>query len=781
MDDHRARKRALIEDGSYSIPVLRKKIKSNTVSNKQEYVIEEKEEDSPPQEAIQATLHFMQKYLSKTPDSYFDLLVIESMQETSVSFENIIEACSTEIMNLRPCILIEGETGCGKTTLLRQMATQWASHNVLTNFCAVLLYDVYVEFASKANNIEFQLEEDKKHFHGLSANRSDILILLDVFWIIPDSLIKTCRQYFPNASIVFTAESDLVEKYKSKEIKSITHYYKVLGYESNSIKEALAFSLNSTECMQKFEKWISCNDFADALMNRPLYFDMLIELFKNGALPGYLVNLTQLFKLYVVYLINKNTSGHPIALYSDLKGNDFLLFKSIVELSLSLPKIVDTHNSQMPEAFDLLKKIEFPNHRVLSFVNSSIMAYFMALFCTVTHNIPSNSIVPFDWPVLWVFLGGMNSFKKLEGYSFDFRRSFPRILPYVMFELQSDFSQFESSFLNTMMRDIIGSVGVDPIEPDPVRLYALGWCFAYVPYDDQVFQNIGMCVRFNIPYVTDVSKYVSYFSKGASHSGFDPTIVENPSPIKVDITTMSPGMGNAGKCIDILANSKLSTQLCTLTFSGDFKFESPPKVIKKYLDSLETLDITGTLAPKSNRLLSILPRLKYLKHLALRSGDTTEIDLQCLENLTSVNQVLIIDGFSPDFLNLSDQICSIINVCNCVVSLDLIDNLMEWVMSGDQPRRLGLIGEEMITTEIAFKIATKLNSSTNTPIGTNTKAHSEYTYNFMCRGIVLKDSSMPSAHVFQIAAAVARFEQFELYIPMKYTFDLKNCPGVKFL
>ena len=187
---------------------------------------------------------------------------------------------------------------------------------------------------------------------------------------------------------------NLVKAIKSEEIKSITHYYKILGYQPDTIDDAIQFLLTPSCKIEKFHAWLEQNPFAQALVNCPLYCQMLTELFVSNCLPYYLLTSTELFRLYIILLINKSKKfSHPIEYFSDLTGDDDLLFRSIVEMSHSLPKIYQAESckAQLNESFGLLKV--YDDH-VVSFINSSIMAYFMALFYTVSVNKPINA--PFN-------------------------------------------------------------------------------------------------------------------------------------------------------------------------------------------------------------------------------------------------------------------------------------------------------------------------------------------------------------------------------------------------
>ena len=756
---------------STNTPAILKKLRSTPL---QEDVIEEveREKASPPIE--RATLHFMRKYLFANLEchSYFDLLVIDINQRTMVSFDNLIEACSTEI-NLRPCILIEGESGCGKTTLLRQMAFDWArktSTSKQTNFCAVLLYDVYVEFTSKANNLERQLQEDNKLFSGSSANRSDILILLDVFWYIPIFALEKCREYFRNATVVFTAHPDLVKDYKYKQIQSITHYFKILGYKPDAINNVIEASLHQNESqISSFQNWIAHHPFAHALIHRPLYCCMLTYLSLENCLPSNLANTTKLVELYIMHKIGKEVR-HPITFYSDLKGDDSVLFKSIVDLSSYLPKINQPATSlSLPESFGLLRKIEFPNHQVITFVNSSIMAYFMALFCTVSPNKPSH--VPMEWPLLWLYLGGMNQLQIVQDiistiiqskhqrniFSYGAVSRFEcKILGHIMFELQSVISQANDFFQNSMMTDC------NP-EADPVGLYTLGWrCATSLGLNRHYCSAQKVC--FDIPYVSEVAKYVAFFSNGTSHSAVYPT--GKKRDFHIDIS------GNAVNCIDILANSKFQTCMETLRLSGDVNFKSPQEVIEHYLDGLGTLDITGSLTSECNQIFSILPNLKNLHTLVLRYNGTVETNIQCPEiSFTPKLCNLTIDGFSPEFLRSrlnETKILSII-IRNCVISVKLMGDLIERVKR-DCLSSITLEGEGIVSTAIASEIVKRLNSSRNT--------HSKQeTY----KSLTIKDKNILSTNLFQIASAVTRFTDFHLYIPKKYSCDFQNFSCIHYL
>ena len=160
---------------------------------------------------VEVTSSLCKRYISIKPNSFFDLFIIDTKRRVSVSLDKVMTSCSEEVIGLRPCILIEGESGTGKTTLLRHLASQWATKNALHEFSAVLLYEVYYYVDRFKNggigidNLIYRLEEDAKL---LRAKRSDILILLDSFWYLPtQSIIEMCRKYFPKAAIVFTGQS----------------------------------------------------------------------------------------------------------------------------------------------------------------------------------------------------------------------------------------------------------------------------------------------------------------------------------------------------------------------------------------------------------------------------------------------------------------------------------------------------------------------------------------------------------------------------------------------
>ena len=736
---------------------------------------------------VEVTSSLCEQYVSIKPKSFFDLFLIDTKRRVSVSLDKVVSSCSEVIrlQALRPCVLIEGESGTGKTTLLRHLAYQWAMKKALHEFSAVLLYEVYYyvdqrEDGIGIDNLIYRLEKDSKLLHG-STNRSDILILLDSFWYLPtQSIIATCRKYFPKAAIVFTGQPDLIKAIKSKEIKSITHYYKILGYQPDTIDDAIQSLLTPSCKIETFHTWLQQNPFAEALVNCPLYCQMLTELFINNCLPDYLVTLTELFRLYIILLINKSRKfSHPIEYFSDLTGDDDLLFRSIVEMSHSLPKIdqVESCKSQSIESFGLLKEISFRDHHIVSFVNSSIMAYFMALFYTVSVNKPKNA--PFHWPVFCLYLAGMKDMDVIKIMKSD--RSSAIFVQgnifqfFFMFELQ--LPKIDEAFYYKFNCNFY--YNTDSMEADPIALYVFGrFCVWFSDCRFSRYRNSSFGIKFYISYVSEISKYLVYFCKGIKHS-FYPSLSKESLDLHIEIINATD---DVGECLRCLINTDLCRYLDTLIFSGTVNFSSFEKVAIEHFSGLKTL----VMPVSGNPFPLIIPRLRSLHLLALHNKDSSEVDLKFVENVKRPFSIET-DGFSPDFFvsslkNTDSRLIQVLIRNYCSLSPVIVKCLTEWVIQSNK-RMFGLEGEGIVSVEAAFQIAVTLcnNLPETFKLGSNSakRMHDPFDEKDDSK-IYLNDSSMPSTSLTPIVNAVSKLDSVQLHIPSKYFYEFGSRPNLRY-
>ena len=751
---------------------------------------------------VEVTSSLCKRYISIKPNSFFDLFIIDTKRRVSVSLDKVMTSCSEEVIGLRPCILIEGESGTGKTTLLRHLASQWVMKKALHEFSAVLLYEVYVEQPKhddskgknechsnmygfnncygmqikddrKSNdNLIHQLEEDAKLLHG-STNRSDILILLDSFWYLPFtlSIIETCRKYFPKAAIVFTGQPDLVKAIETEEIKSITHYYKIFGYQPDTIDDAIQFLLTRSCKIEEFHAWLERNPFAQALINCPLYCQMLTELFVSNCLPNYLENLTELFRLYIILLINKSRKfSRPIEYFSDLTGDDDLLFRSIVEMTFTFPKIYQNESCrpQTIKSFGLLKEIGFRDYIIVSFINSSIMAYFMALFYNVSVHKPKNA--PFDWPLFCLYLAGMKTLDIIREVIFcdPLQKYNDSIKTMIVFELQLSILQIpRESARQWLDSKILSYRFFKSMEAEPIVIYALGWlCLllnnSYFSELNRTFSN-SIELIFDIPYVIKISKYLLYFSTGAKHNAKFSLPVNLHQYLRIEILN---AVDDVGECLQYLIEANLCQNLTKLHFSGAVKLQAAGDEIDgKHFSGLTSLEISSKPSSECNAFLELLPKLGSVRSIAFhnKSDDISqEVDLKCLQKIKSLRNVTI-DGISLQLFVGRFEGLSRITILNCTLSPVIIESLIKWV--ANSLRWLTLQGQGIVSVEVSVQLALTLDQLEPFKYQSN----KEYSCN---SSIYLNDTAMSFSTLVPIVSAVSRLiANITLHIPSKHFYD----------
>ena len=277
---------------------------------------------------------------SSFPNEYFDLSIVDTIERSLVNFEDIGKLPDGSQARY---VLIEGESGVGKTMLLHHIAKQWAAGKIFTQYRMVLLHTVFknsynstyysfddliiIKYSDSLCWSTFIIQQYVEVYKG-----KDVCFLIDTYDHLPCDIVNAIgiKQHFPEATVLFTCWSEWVNLLRDSIIQYTEQYLTVVGFTHNGKESYITASLSyCLKIQQTFEEWISQNPFGLALTYRPLYCTMLILLCKASKLPLNMLNITDLYKQYIFNEISKHT-GKAIDGYCELQEQDIKLFQAIV-------------------------------------------------------------------------------------------------------------------------------------------------------------------------------------------------------------------------------------------------------------------------------------------------------------------------------------------------------------------------------------------------------------------------------------------------------------------
>ena len=292
-----------------------------------------------PKPAVMEYAEYLRKgyanYFGSMPDKlpftigkeYVRLTIVKSEIETQEEAENLIHQKSSgnvdhilgqreeiEVKDiLKPgeknhLVLIEGEPGIGKSTLVLELCHQWQNHMLLQQFSLVILLRLREKRVYSATDIKdlfFDKNEARKNNAVEEVIRSDgqgVLFILDGFDELPIKLqdesfivdIMKDPTYLPDATIIVTSRPSSSHKLHPILKSVCSKHIEIVGFTNESIYEAASKVLNNHE---HFSVYLSANPNVKAIMYNPLNSAVILKMYKERSerpIPHDLT-LTQLY------------------------------------------------------------------------------------------------------------------------------------------------------------------------------------------------------------------------------------------------------------------------------------------------------------------------------------------------------------------------------------------------------------------------------------------------------------------------------------------------------
>ena len=579
---------------------------------------------------------------SSLPNEYFDLLIVDTKVRSHVCIEDIGKLPDGSQARY---ILIEGESGVGKTMLLHHIAKQWAAGKILTQYRMVLLHTVFKSRFSYMyyGNLILNQCSDRYTYdmqeHVKNSKGKDICFLIDTYDHLPYNILNAIniKMYFPEATVLFTCRSEWVTLIRESIIRDTEQYLKVIGFTQNGkdayIRASLSYCL---KIEQTFQDWISQHPFGLALTYRPLYCTMLIQLCKAEKLPLSLLNITGLYKQYIFNEISKHT-GKAVEGFCDVQEHDMEVMLSASETDeLQLSPTQSFGFGKYFNAFGI-KDLFF------AFVHPSFRDFFQAVYyCSSSKN--------FDFDYCYYtlshntlgFIAGLEkpqtaydfySCRKVFAMPGQCNMSFPPNACLLQFELFETKSSHDAKKINELLHKDTGV----PLEADPLSWYFFGWCLQNsgsrysITYDTQELFHTPLCLEMLL--------------NGCNH------YTDSPSS---DIAIISQIYFNGG--------SKLDESLYRLS------------LLKAYFTQVEKFEVCGILDSNQGglELDQYLPNLKNL-HISCQNsfGSQWIPMIRSFPQLVSLSTLHICDTFtdSTETAVISEALSSSIKSCKSLTKL----------------------------------------------------------------------------------------------------------------
>ena len=314
-----------------------------------------------------------------------------------------------------PCfVLIEGDPGVGKTTLVWELCKSWAKGELLQEWDIVLLVQLRDTDMREADNIETMIDPDEDYPEFFSFVKQTLgerlLLIFDGFDELSEKqrekssvfmrLLKGSK--LSKASIFVTSRPSATSLLPKQFYDNLHQHIEIVGFEEKDIRRYIDCKFKDPEepcILDDFNEYISSHDFIFTLMYVPLHCALVTDLYeqywRKGEKQFAPKTLTQLYTCLICSLLERHLEDVPqysreqykIHEISDLPPD---IHEQLMKLSALAARGIENKEFVFEnvncETLGLLQKVSEDNHRSrnsvtsYSFLHLTLQEYLAALY-----------------------------------------------------------------------------------------------------------------------------------------------------------------------------------------------------------------------------------------------------------------------------------------------------------------------------------------------------------------------------------------------------------------
>ena len=227
-------------------------------------------------------------------------------------------------------ILIEGDAGTGKTTLMWELCKKWSKGQLQShNWDIVLLIQLENNNIKEAKDINDFLhcsnrsidsKVDSVSDYILSTLGEKVVLILDGYDelssdqgnknIFIQKLLS--GEVLPKAVIIVTCRPAAVSRLPIGFSDNIHQHIVIAGFSDDSIDSFIKCKFQEPKHLENFQSYISCNPFLQSVMHNPLCCALLTELYSTSWTTEFSSQtITQLFTQFITCLLQRGNNDCP--------------------------------------------------------------------------------------------------------------------------------------------------------------------------------------------------------------------------------------------------------------------------------------------------------------------------------------------------------------------------------------------------------------------------------------------------------------------------------------